>query len=213
VDPRGEWRKRESGLIVPASSVADGTQTRTPVRPRRSATADWVMARATQLTALVAAAALGLSIFTAVRQDSFQRAEADARLRANASRVQAWQSNSVVIVQNASPTALQLVFLEWRLKGRWIPSGLTYVGLISTLEPCTRWTLSNASETIKRLEDAYFLNGVSFADANGGWKVGPSGHITGLPYLWPPEDAGIEFLEWDPKSMRADPVAGCSISS
>lgn len=222
-DPKGEWRERDSGLFVsvdvapmdcsPQDRVDDTKRIPKPGTrpPRRSPAAEWVTARATQLTALIAFAALVVSVLALWKQEADQNNQREAALRVNASRVHPWFDERGYTVQNSSSAALGPLVLTWISSVPSSDTTLLQVGW-STLEPCTRWLVSNADPDIMSLDRQYTMDGVSFIDARGAWNV-PNliGEIEGPTYD-PPPGAAVRKLDGNPTYMHAESVAGCSTS-
>jgi len=103
--------------VPSGAGMGEDSPSREPTRGARSRTAEWVTARATQITAVVAALALVVSLVSLLTQLLADRADAEQRaqaeLRSNASRVRVWEGNDAIVIQNGSPIALMFPILRW----------------------------------------------------------------------------------------------------
>jgi hypothetical protein len=101
-----KWDLTSSGLFVPAGH---GPAPNTPA-DKALETISRSTARATWAAALVAVAAVVVSLLTVVGQWSTDRREAARERRQNAARVQTWIDMDALVIQNSSAMPVSEVF-------------------------------------------------------------------------------------------------------
>lgn len=206
------WETTTAGILVPAASQPkpDDVIAKPPLSDPVRSTA-W----ATWATAAIAVIALVVSALSVVSQGRADRREADHERRLNASRVQIWNTEDSVVIQNSSIMPISAVYLNWvDGRGAKLKDGQIYAKTMlvayTALPPCSRWTFSTSSPEIKEAKKTSSLIGITFVQDGGVWSSdwllgileGPSMDLLDRPHFG--------LYEWRDAYAKSDAASTCS---